>query len=64
MMAARLLGCALVGACVALGPDDIDPDILAAAQVTYLEGYLFDPPLAQQAFRKEYISRFGEQDEY
>jgi sugar/nucleoside kinase (ribokinase family) len=41
-----------LGACVALGPDDIDPGVVAAARVTYLEGYLFDPPLAQQAFRK------------
>jgi sugar/nucleoside kinase (ribokinase family) len=41
-----------LGACVALGPDDIDAGILRAAQVTYLEGYLFDPPLAQQAFHK------------
>ncbi|MBV8737483.1 MAG: adenosine kinase [Alphaproteobacteria bacterium] len=41
-----------LGACVGLGPDDIDPDLVGAAQVTYLEGYLFDPPLAQQAFRK------------
>jgi sugar/nucleoside kinase (ribokinase family) len=41
-----------LGACVGLGPDDIDPDLIGAAQVTYLEGYLFDPPLAQQAFRK------------
>ncbi len=41
-----------LGACVALGPDDIDPGIVGAAQVTYLEGYLFDPPLAQQAFRQ------------
>lgn len=41
-----------LGACAALGPDDIDPDIVGGAQVTYLEGYLFDPPLAQQAFRK------------
>ena len=41
-----------LGACVELGPDDIDPDLIAAAQVTYLEGYLFDPPLAQEAFRK------------
>jgi sugar/nucleoside kinase (ribokinase family) len=39
-----------LGACVELGPDDIDPDILGAAQITYLEGYLFDPPLAQRAF--------------
>jgi sugar/nucleoside kinase (ribokinase family) len=41
-----------LGACVGLGPADIDPDLLAAAQVTYLEGYLFDPPQAQEAFRK------------
>src|SRR5689334_964643 len=41
-----------LGACVKLGPADIDPDVIAAAQVTYLEGYLFDPPLAQEAFRK------------
>jgi sugar/nucleoside kinase (ribokinase family) len=41
-----------LGACVELGPADIDPDLLAAAQVTYLEGFLFDPPLAQEAFRK------------
>src|SRR5206468_11645351 len=41
-----------LGACVELGPADIDPDIVAAAQVTYLEGYLFDPPQAQEAFRK------------
>ncbi len=41
-----------LGACVALGPDDVDPEIVAAAQVTYLEGYLFDPPSAQQAFQR------------
>src|SRR5216683_546041 len=41
-----------LGACVELGPADIDPDIIAAAQITYLEGYLFDPPHAQEAFRK------------
>jgi sugar/nucleoside kinase (ribokinase family) len=41
-----------LGACVELGPADIDPDIIAAAQITYLEGYLFDPPQAQEAFRK------------
>jgi sugar/nucleoside kinase (ribokinase family) len=40
-----------LGACVELGPDDIDPGLVAAAQVTYLEGYLFDPPQAQRAFR-------------
>jgi sugar/nucleoside kinase (ribokinase family) len=41
-----------LGACVELGPDDIDPELVRAAQVTYLEGYLFDPPRAQQAFLK------------
>ena len=41
-----------LGACVELGPEDIDPDLVASAQVTYLEGYLFDPPRAKEAFRK------------
>ena len=41
-----------LGACVELGPDDIDPQLIASAQVTYLEGYLFDPPRAKEAFRK------------
>jgi sugar/nucleoside kinase (ribokinase family) len=41
-----------LGACVELGPDDVAADLVQAAQVTYLEGYLFDPPRAKQAFRK------------
>jgi sugar/nucleoside kinase (ribokinase family) len=41
-----------LGACVDLSPADIDPEIIAAAQITYLEGYLFDPPQAQDAFRR------------
>jgi len=41
-----------LGACAELGPDDIDPAVVAAAQITYLEGYLFDPPQAKAAFRK------------
>src|SRR5665213_417603 len=41
-----------LGACVELGPEDIDPALIAGAQVTYLEGYLFDPPRAKEAFRK------------
>ncbi len=41
-----------LGACVDLGPEDIDEKLVASAQVTYLEGYLFDPPRAQEAFRK------------
>jgi sugar/nucleoside kinase (ribokinase family) len=41
-----------LGACVDLGPEDIDPALVGAAQITYLEGYLFDPPRAKEAFRK------------
>jgi sugar/nucleoside kinase (ribokinase family) len=41
-----------LGAAVELGPEDIDPALIASAQVTYLEGYLFDPPRAKAAFRK------------
>lgn len=40
-----------LGACVAFGPHDVDADLIAASAVTYLEGYLFDPPAAQAAFR-------------
>ncbi|MEQ9640738.1 MAG: adenosine kinase [Alphaproteobacteria bacterium] len=41
-----------LGACLNLTPDDIDPDTIAAAQVTYMEGYLWDPPEAKKAFLK------------
>jgi sugar/nucleoside kinase (ribokinase family) len=41
-----------LGACVTLGEADVDEALVAAAAVTYLEGYLFDPPAAQAAFRK------------
>ncbi len=41
-----------LGACVTLDQSDIDEAIAAAALVTYLEGYLFDPPAAQTAFYK------------
>ena len=41
-----------LGACVELTEDDIDPALVAASQITYLEGYLFDPPEAKEAFRK------------
>ena len=41
-----------LGACVQLGPEDIDSDIVAASAVTYFEGYLWDPPRAKEAFRK------------
>jgi sugar/nucleoside kinase (ribokinase family) len=41
-----------LGACIELGPEDIDPAVIAAARITYLEGYLFDQPRAKEAFRK------------
>ena len=44
--------CTYLGAANLLSPEDIDPAIIEAAQVTYLEGYLFDPPEARRAFAK------------
>jgi sugar/nucleoside kinase (ribokinase family) len=41
-----------LGAAQDLHPNDIDADAVAAAQVTYLEGYLWDPPHAKEAFLK------------
>ncbi|MCK6450000.1 MAG: adenosine kinase [Alphaproteobacteria bacterium] len=39
-----------LGACVNLGPDDVDETTVAGASVTYLEGYLWDRPRAKEAF--------------
>jgi fructokinase len=41
-----------LGACVSFGEADVDEAEVASAAVTYMEGYLFDPPAAQAAFRK------------
>jgi len=41
-----------LGASVEFQPGDIDRALVADAQVTYLEGYLFDRPLAKAAFRQ------------
>lgn len=41
-----------LGACQNLTEADIDPATVEAASITYLEGYLWDPPLAKIAFRK------------
>jgi fructokinase len=41
-----------LGACVAFGESDVDIALITQARVTYLEGYLFDPPAAQLAFRR------------
>ena len=39
-----------LGACVTFSEADLDPALIAAADVVYLEGFLFDPPPAQAAF--------------
>ena len=49
--AQRTMG-TFLGASVELGPEDIDETLIAAAKVTYLEGYLWDPPRAKEAFVK------------
>lgn len=41
-----------LGACVELGPDDVEADKAKGASVTYFEGYLWDPPLAKEAIRQ------------
>ncbi|MEO6835251.1 MAG: adenosine kinase [Candidatus Tumulicola sp.] len=41
-----------LGACANLGPDDIDIGLVRSARITYLEGYLYDAPSAQNAFHK------------
>ncbi len=41
-----------LGASVEFQPGDVDRELVSAAQVTYLEGYLFDRPLAKEAFRQ------------
>lgn len=38
-----------LGACVELGPEDVEEEVVAAAKVTYFEGYLWDPPRAKEA---------------
>jgi sugar/nucleoside kinase (ribokinase family) len=41
-----------LGAAHALGADDVPDDLVAAAEVTYLEGFLWDAPGAADAFAK------------
>jgi adenosine kinase len=41
-----------LGAAQDLHPADIDETLIAAARITYLEGYLWDPPRAKEAFVK------------
>ena len=41
-----------LGACQNLTPNDVDPETVRASRIVYLEGYLWDPPAAKEAFRK------------
>lgn len=41
-----------LGACSEVSEADIDPDVIANARVTYVEGYLWDQPTAIAAIRK------------
>ncbi|MBI2717864.1 MAG: adenosine kinase [Rhizobiales bacterium] len=40
-----------LGACVNLTTADINADVVSAAKVTYMEGYLWDRPAAKEAFK-------------
>ncbi len=41
-----------LGACAELGPEDVNEALIRDSKVVFLEGYLFDPPRAKEAFRK------------
>ncbi|HXQ41643.1 MAG TPA: adenosine kinase [Candidatus Udaeobacter sp.] len=41
-----------LGASVEIEPEDVDAALIGRAKVTYLEGYLWDPPAAKAAFLK------------
>ena len=41
-----------LGAAALVGPQDVDPEVIKASQITYLEGYLFDTPSGREAFAK------------
>ena len=41
-----------LGASQTLGPDDVNEEDIAKADIVYLEGYLFDPAPAKEAFYK------------
>lgn len=41
-----------LGACAGLGPDDVPEDLIKSSAITYMEGYLWDPPGAKEAFLK------------
>jgi sugar/nucleoside kinase (ribokinase family) len=41
-----------LGASANLSPDDVDDQLIRSAKITYLEGYLYDPPHAKAAFHR------------
>lgn len=41
-----------LGAAQDLTPDDVDVEVISRSAITYLEGYLWDPPAAKEAFLK------------
>ena len=44
--------CTHLGAANQLAEADVEPSVIEAAALTYLEGYLFDPPATRAAFEK------------
>lgn len=44
--------CTFLGASTELTADDVDPAVIEASAILYLEGYLFDPVEARRAFAK------------
>lgn len=52
-----------LGACVKITPNDVEEDLIANSDVTYMEGYLFDQPAAKAAFFKaaELVRKHGKQ---
>jgi sugar/nucleoside kinase (ribokinase family) len=41
-----------LGASTLFAPGDVDPEVIEASKIVYLEGYLFDPHDAREAFAK------------
>ncbi len=41
-----------LGAAVEFGPGDVQSEVIKNSRVTYLEGYLYDPPEAKKAFHE------------
>lgn len=40
-----------LGACLDLSPEDVEANVVRDAAIVYMEGYLYDPPKAKEAFR-------------